>query len=1130
MDKVTLKELQLKCKRIGLKGYSGKKKEQLVNMLYEYHKNNNIKVSEFSKKRYKYIFHTADIHIRPLERHDEYVAILIEMMKAIGSKGKESLLVICGDLFHHKTNITANMLLLSRNLFKKLSTIIDVLIIPGNHDIASLNRKRVDTITGVLDGTSENIYYLKETGVYYCDNLIFAVDSFLDNKKIYYDSIPHNILPNRISISLYHGIVQGCGVPSSGEVKKLSDFDCFEMVLLGDVHKRQILKEKNPYIAYPGSLIQQNFGEELVKGICEYNLETGEKKFIRLKNNYAFFTLEVGSNIIPKEIEDYKGLYLRIIVPHSTNLTDVEKFVKNIKKKYNILKIKYKYLEKEIIENDTMKSIEKHEDDITMIKKELDIRNVPDIVKKNILSLHESLKKEFSSEDLFYQDWKLYKLEFKNILIYGGNKINTIDFKNGLLLLNGENASGKSSIINIITHVLFDQGNLKSMCNKREKAYFIKAYLNVGMDKYIILREGKVHENIKKNKTEIIIWKNNNKLLKGSRILAYKKLKDLLGTKTDFNLTNIYNNTNSGSILTMKNSERIISLNNLFKIEIYSKLEKSIKNKVKDVIRDKNILTGEVNMLGMDLNKYKDILKDEKDILKDDKNFRIIEKELIELKSKIDKKYGFHKGEIPLNHSEYKEETIRDLKNRYYNLRDKIVPISKKNVKYTDKELKDLENKIDWELKIRENAESILLKYEMQLDNLKYDESLLIDGIKENKISLTTLNQEPKQKSLISDEYKDMKSKDLKDIINILKKDISEHKNNKIVFKETYLKLRNILKKDRKSYPMSKDALIKICNLMEYRDKYGDEISDKKIELSEVENTFKAIEENKKVDKVINSINYLKYMHVINEIEPLKKEIKNHKDKELYNNIKRIITIQKLNDKIEKEIKELREDIKKRIPIRNRLLKDKIDKLSKEYEKKKDSIIRNERRKEALEKNKLYSEKNKKLDMINNKLGIYQLYLSLIHKQCIPLKLLSEKIKGIEIYVNDFLDNLVEYKCIIEYKEKKLNIYCVKDQSVFDINQLSGYETFILNLAFKRALNRYSFINRSKMICIDEGWDCIDENNFEKLNILFDKLKRDFSIVLVITHIINMKKMINERIMVKKINKDFSIITKSSEE
>jgi DNA repair exonuclease SbcCD ATPase subunit len=348
---------------------------------------------------------------------------------------------------------------------------------------------------------------------------------------------------------------------------------------------------------------------------------------------------------------------------------------------------------------------------------------------------------------------------------------------------------------------------------------------------------------------------------------------------------------------------------------------------------------------------------------------------------------------------------------------------------------------------------------------------------------------------------------------------------NKKNFIEIYSKIKKIILTNKKSYNLSKKSLIKISDTMEFRDKNGNDIIDKKILLNKIIKNKENKQKNKKTLKIINSINYIKCKKLENKIIELKKEIGNNNDKDLYKKMKRFIEVNKINIKIKEEINRLKNILNEKIPISNRLLNDKIIELSKIYDKRKDNIIKNSKKKEANKKIIIFKNKKNKLDEINNKLNIISLYLKLINKQCIPLKLLSEKINGINLYVNDFISDLVDYKCVIKYKEKKLDIYCEKNGIILELNQLSGYERFVLDLSFKRSLNRYSFINRSKMICIDEGWDCIDENNFGKLNLLFKKLRKDFNTVLVITHILNMKEMIkNNHITTKKINNDYSII------
>ena len=87
-----------------------------------------------------------------------------------------------------------------------------------------------------------------------------------------------------------------------------------------------------------------------------------------------------------------------------------------------------------------------------------------------------------------------------------------------------------------------------------------------------------------------------------------------------------------------------------------------------------------------------------------------------------------------------------------------------------------------------------------------------------------------------------------------------------------------------------------------------------------------------------------------------------------------------------------------------------------------------------------------------------------------------------------------------------------------DVNQLSGYETFILNIALKSALNKYSFISKSTLFIIDEGLDVVDENNFSKLNILCEILRRNYKHILIISHMPKIRELQNYEIKILKNN------------
>ena len=153
---------------------------------------------------------------------------------------------------------------------------------------------------------------------------------------------------------------------------------------------------------------------------------------------------------------------------------------------------------------------------------------------------------------------------------------------------------------------------------------------------------------------------------------------------------------------------------------------------------------------------------------------------------------------------------------------------------------------------------------------------------------------------------------------------------------------------------------------------------------------------------------------------------------------------------------------------------------------------------------------SKQLDTIQDKIDIYERYLQLVHKSNIPLKLILRKTSYIEDHINLFLKKLTNFTIKIELKSGLQ--FIVHKGLTLDVDQLSGYETFILNIALKSALNKYSFISKSKLFVIDEGLDVVDKDNFKKINILIDLLKRDYRHIVLISHIMRLQHICESQI------------------
>lgn len=242
---------------------------------------------------------------------------------------------------------------------------------------------------------------------------------------------------------------------------------------------------------------------------------------------------------------------------------------------------------------------------------------------QQILNIHSDYLEEYkitstTQEKLQNKKWNIDKIEFKNMLIYGNNKLNTIDFVNygnNVVGIMGNNAIGKSSIINIILYGLFDtlgsNFNSVSIVNNNEKTFEIKIHFSHNDNKYIIQKSGKNTAVKSKDKSsekritckvDMTLYKNGEEFSANKRVIE-DEIKRVIGTYEDFVLTNVFSNTINFNLMTMTQSNIISKLFNLFNLDIYTTIYKNIRTKVKKIIEQKTFYEGELNTLTRDLEK-----------------------------------------------------------------------------------------------------------------------------------------------------------------------------------------------------------------------------------------------------------------------------------------------------------------------------------------------------------------------------------------------------------------------------------------------------------------------------------------------------------------------------------------------
>jgi DNA repair exonuclease SbcCD nuclease subunit len=209
------------------------------------------------------IAHIADIHFRNIQRHSEFRAIcenFVDQMRRI----KPERIVIAGDLVHSRNQISPELVNeLSWFLLECSKVTGKVVIIPGNHDIVEQNKERMDAITPIHNALDvDNIVYYKKSGLYQDENVVWSVFSIFDNH------MPPENLEMRPYEGTYVGLYHGTIVGATNEMgfkfthgAELTKFSSCDVVLCGDIHKRQVFRVGKTPVIMVGSFIQQNFGE-----------------------------------------------------------------------------------------------------------------------------------------------------------------------------------------------------------------------------------------------------------------------------------------------------------------------------------------------------------------------------------------------------------------------------------------------------------------------------------------------------------------------------------------------------------------------------------------------------------------------------------------------------------------------------------------------------------------------------------------------------------------------------------------------------------------------------------------------------------------------------------------------------
>lgn len=1033
------------------------------------------------------IAHCADIHIRLFKRHDEYREAFNTFYEQLRQTDlTDGVIVVAGDILHAKTDMSPEMVELASEFLHTLADIAPTFVIAGNHDLNLSNMNRLDSLTPIIKNLNhQNLHYFKHSDIYQVADVDFAVFSILDDREQW--PVVDDCRKNARKIALYHGPVHGAQTDIKYVITNrhvsVDTFDGFDMVLLGDIHKYQVLQESNPVIVYSSSLIQQNHGESLRNhGWCLWNIEDCSHTFHELPNSYGYYTLELQEGKIAFPTDMPKNVRLRLFTGNAdTSL--IKKTTAALRKRYNIIDLsinknrfnqsdninrKLNHVNTDVTNLNTQNSliqdwIERHHD------------NIDDELMKKIIGVNTKLNAQVNHEDNSRNiHWRPLKFTFSNMFSYGEG--NEIDFENlqGIHGVFAPNASGKSSSMDALIFCLYDKTPRAfrgdHIMNNRQDMFECELKFEINQEIFYIRRMG-TRRKTGDVKVDVSFWKENpdgtHLSLNGEdRRDTNANIRNYVGSYEDFVLTTLSSQNANALFIDKSHSERKDLLIQFMGLNVFDKLYDTANEESKEI-------SGALKKFKkVD---YGQLLSDTQTKLETTKtNHQTIETTVQDLKEEREmldeklKEWQSKKRPLPnitldmdvlnstlaesvdtlLQYSEDKvdaekrlEEYNVSIKHRTQDVLNANLPELRQSVEEYNR-LSTLFSKGSSALKLTTSKVTEKEKFKAKLESYKYNPDCNV-CVENNKSIIEDMESVTHE---LIDLY-ELQSKQ-EDAVNEIKQQM-EPLVDKVNLCAHYEKLQNEIQQLQKKASGVELEIQKLITSIEKCDRQREQ-TEKDIEL------FKTNEDNIKHNKEIDMhISHIEYDINVNK---------------------------KAMDKLEKHLRDVHGEIK-------------VLEASK-------SDIMNQI-KEAEELEETYE--------------AYKYYMEAVSRDGVPYELMARAIPAIEAEINNILTQIVEFTISLEVDGKnivgKLNY---DHERIWSLELSSGMERFISSLAIRVALLNASNLPKPNFMIIDEGLGTLDPENLSSMGTMMGILKSQFDFIILISHLDSARDMVDKVIEIKR--------------
>jgi len=134
-------------------------------------------------------------------------------------------------------------------------------------------------------------------------------------------------------------------------------------------------------------------------------------------------------------------------------------------------------------------------------------------------------------------------------------------------------------------------------------------------------------------------------------------------------------------------------------------------------------------------------------------------------------------------------------------------------------------------------------------------------------------------------------------------------------------------------------------------------------------------------------------------------------------------------------------------------------------------------------------------------LKIFEVYNRMIGKNGISKLVLSSVIPIINYELTRLLDEVCDFEVQLEINNKnEVEFLIIKNNINKKLKSGSGLETTLASLALRCVLGRVSTLPKPNVIVFDEVLGKVANNNLDNVKIFFDKIKKMYEIILLISH------------------------------